>query len=720
MMQNAGTATDSAHGVMLQMVGQLSSGDIQAAWETAGTLGIQGMSGALISQFVSQLGPQINMAAGQIPEGIAWALRSGIPEVQAAANALVAATVIPQIQAAVPQISFATGNIPQEIVNGLNSGIPEIRQATADAMTGILQQFAADQGLVGTEAENLVGLIKSRITEGDYSDTGSAPANAILASIGESLNNEEIDVSGLKARLQEQLAEGAFVNFKEQAGPAGEEAGDAAGSAAREKISQGIKDGATDGTSWANDVINAWTPPSKTFKIEPQATETQVTIKVGPGSGYGPLDWWVNQFQNKIAGAGASTDVTVGITGAGAGAGNISNLQNVMKMFGALEEGGALYQGMHAEFKKVEEAISGITGASGPHLEAWRALRAEYDSATERLERYNKAMEDSKKRIEDLQREQQDLEKAIQQSNEAISAANDEITRLSQLKLTGETEADEESYQMGLKLLMLQKEREEIQLRLDSNKGTKEDIERHREIEALEKELQAKKSIHDLETQITYEPQHREIEKVTDELYGEEEARANIINQIGLQQHYIEIENDKIEEQEEALKKIEKQLEREEKAQWLFKETINQTSWEVDNLRAHVDEFARFFTQVYDTMTRDALGLADAIAQSGATIDINTTYTANPTFQHPADLVKYVNRTLDLGLKSQKIPILAPVPDIGVVAGSLGGGGGGVTNTDNSSRTEIFHIDKVVIEKVDNLDDIARLAKLKAYGMVGQ
>lgn len=384
-----------------------------------------------------------------------------------------------------------------------------------------------------------------------------------------------------------------------------------------------------------------------------------------------------------------------------------SALKSVLDAFGANVEGGFLQQAISKEFREVEEAIMAITAQSGAHLGAWRNLRAEMDQSKGTLDKYNASMDASQNKVEALQREQQKLQESISASNEKISKANELLSKMGQIKLKGEGAADEKSYQLQLQINKLELERLNINEKLQAGKGTNEDYDRLYAIAGLKRNLEEEKAIVDLQSTVTYDAQRHAVEAALDPLKGQEMTQWQILKTIKEQQAVIATENASIAKKELALKGIEAQIRRELDAQWLLKIEIENTQKVYDNLRNKVDEFANYFKSRYQEMQTEAQELAreQEKALKGGTATIDTEYKANPTFKHPADLVKYINRTLSSGLEAQKIAINAPVPGMGIA-------GAGTTN--NSSKTEIFHVDTIIMNGVQDIDEMVRQAKLKA------
>jgi ACT domain-containing protein len=382
-------------------------------------------------------------------------------------------------------------------------------------------------------------------------------------------------------------------------------------------------------------------------------------------------------------------------------------LNSVLDAFGANVEGGFLQQQMSKEFREVEEAIMAITSQSGAHLGAWRNLRGEMDKSKATLDGYNAAMDKSQDKVEALQREQQKLQDSISDSNGKISKANELLTKMGQIKLRGETASDEKSYQLQLAINKLELERLNINERLQSGKGTNADYDRLYQLAQQKKNLEEEKAIVDLQSTVTYDAQRHAIEAALDPLHGQEMTQYQILKTIQQQQGIIAAENASIAQKQIALQGIEAQIKRELDAQWLLKIEIENTQKVYDNLKSKVDEFANYFKSRYQEMIAEAQELqrAQEKALGGGTATIDTEYKANPTFKHPADLVKYINRTLSSGLDAQRIAINAPVPGVGMAGGA---------HNDNSSRTEIFHVDTIIMNGVQSIDEMVKQAKLKA------
>jgi hypothetical protein len=240
------------------------------------------------------------------------------------------------------------------------------------------------------------------------------------------------------------------------------------------------------------------------------------------------------------------------------------------------------------DWEHINEAIANLGGNVDANLNAWWNLNGAMIAAKESAEAYSDAIEASEKRIDSLQKKQTAL-------NESLTQHKNRLSELSQMKIKGETAADDKSFAQTQELNKLELERMQIQQKARAGTATSADYERLYVIAQKKKELELQKSIDDLQTSITYDPQRRQIEKLLDPLKGQEKTQKQIVAEIKKEQKAIATK-------EKQLKKVTRELERERAKVAEIKTRYDKATKAVQNYSTKIDEMARNFLDHYQKM----------------------------------------------------------------------------------------------------------------------
>jgi Flp pilus assembly protein TadG len=288
---------------------------------------------------------------------------------------------------------------------------------------------------------------------------------------------------------------------------------------------------------------------------------------------------------------GAFINIGAGIGGAGMGelTTDVNKLQAAWDAMNKTVIGGFNVGAINKQFTEMRDAIGAVaqeqTGSSEAAAEAantWSNLRNELDAANAKLNETGKVLEASEAQC-NLWQHQIDLNsQAITRFQHANEIAQESINRLSSIKITGEAEADEKSFQTTqainkLKLQILQAEQAHnyalaSKLKLQVN------------------ELEKQKEIDDLAASITYDPQRREIEAALDPLHDQSETLQNILAGIRDQEGLIKANNAQMDILNAQNWDLEQKIIAERDRVWEMKIEYENTRKEVENLGAAIND----------------------------------------------------------------------------------------------------------------------------------
>ena len=280
----------------------------------------------------------------------------------------------------------------------------------------------------------------------------------------------------------------------------------------------------------------------------------------------------------------------------------VANVQKANDAMNALTAGTTTWGAMNLEmvnkeFSDMETAIYGVSrnlaglndAAGGAALGAWRNLRGALDSANASLKATEAELASSDEKImrweRSLELVNRKIDAGIEASQKLVTGYQDAISELSQMKIRGETVADNASFKLqqksaSLQLQIMKAEDKHDYALVASLTRQKEKVDRQKE----EKDLQ---------TSITYGPQRRQIEQATDALYGHESTLKKILAGIRKNQNGIEIETKRQRALNKLNDELEKKITEERDRVWEMKVQYDQTIKTVQTLQGAIDEMGR-------------------------------------------------------------------------------------------------------------------------------
>jgi acid phosphatase family membrane protein YuiD/uncharacterized coiled-coil protein SlyX len=198
-----------------------------------------------------------------------------------------------------------------------------------------------------------------------------------------------------------------------------------------------------------------------------------------------------------------------------------------------------------ARFQHANELTGRVIAGLNKEIEASDKIIGGFDKA---IEASNKTIGGFDKQIEASNKTIEGFNKSIEESNKRVSEYQAAIDRLSNIKITGQAEADEKSFETIQKI---------NKLKLEILRAEKVyNYELAAKLTLQSEELQKQQEIDSLVASTTYDPQRRQIEAALDPLHGQSETIQNILGGIKSNQSAIATETDmqvglnsKIEEQ---------------------------------------------------------------------------------------------------------------------------------------------------------------------------
>lgn len=577
LLSSQGKLTSATANTSSALAAAIAAGDWASAWNHAGQEGIQGLVTGIQTSLMMEALPEINIGAGQIPAVFIEALKSGVPELQANA------------------------------VEFLRPFIDEIaRFATQDAPEK-----------AGEVSQSIVDQLKS----GDYAGTGTIAGDQFLSMMAQQVG-QDTDV---------QTALAMNIDAMNAADP-----GLGKGKQLADAMAKGVTDQQDKVRSAMRNAVDI-DLGSKTIRVDvkPGNIETvtvPISFKSSPAL---PLEPWlahVKKRMNTELGSGISGKVNMAVSGGAAAASgslaaDLAELQKkwaaVTGIFGAFNadmllgpirevEEALVHVGIDVQGKSVDEAYA--------QLKVWNDMRGSLDALNGRLKQYGDAIEKSEAKIARLQHAQDQIQsgtngwvdsigkrhKSLDALRDRLGKVQESLSRLSQMKLKGEGAADDRSFAQQQDINKYQLQILETQAKIRAGTATTADIEAMVAAERQKEMLEQQKEINDLQTQITYEPQRREIEKMLDPLKGQERTQKEILKLIKERQAEEAAINKEIALGEAAAKRIEKQIKNERENVYQLRLQYDSVTKAVNELSQAIDEMARNAVQRWNEIKRAA------------------------------------------------------------------------------------------------------------------
>lgn len=593
-MRNSWTKTPEALGTFSsQIANLLGSGQFTAAWELAGANGANEMMLGITKELITNVLPNIDAETGKIPPIIAQALTSGKPEIETAAIASM-----------------------QPWINALGNTVGESEE----------------------QANHIVSTINHALLTDEFKSTGNDDADKFLSGLADSMGKTDLLDESLKTSL---------AGTKKIAEDEGQTGGDAWLNSLTGNISGG-KGQVQSAVNTATDVKI----PDKEMKITPYLEPSTLKLRVEKEFADNPVfssakasaRWVTNTFQSEFDKNPLSLSVSKNYAGGGAGLalpdpGRLGQFSDeVTALNAAFVEISSVGLPQWSDsiknvpFGEAEQGLTSFLRTNGMaeeeiarQLGLWRNMRTAYDNASAELARVTKEMDTYNGKIRDAERQQEMLNRKVEEYNwqlklsqERMTDAQDALSKWSGMGIKGETAADEKSFKLQQKMNKLQ---------LGILKAEQAyDYEKAAQLQLKKDEIEKQKELHDLQTQITYDPQRKELEKVLDEQYGQEKSLARIVAGIKAAQAGIKTEtdiqkklNDSIAVAENKIRNITLQTQQWRDRVWELKVEFDNACGHVQHFEEIVNQMHRHFMEQFEEMRRAAeeAGRAAAAAAGG-------------------------------------------------------------------------------------------------------
>jgi hypothetical protein len=553
------------------------------------------------------------------------------------------ADIISTIVTAYSAMDSATAGLVDKLVTGMKSLDPEVRKE-AGAITGqIVQGLAAGHPLIQEHMDEIGKAIQDGINKVPADKMTDLKMVEIIGSVIAAYGPLDASTTELLANLQK-LAAGMPIN---------PQIGDAQGDpkpSVEEKHAEiqtwldgnflHPKLGETKGLSPETLAVTIW------GRIQAGLDANPVNPVVGPTkTKISPTIQWPT---NEAAGAYMAGKIMAGMQGyfdtnmanpivgaAGGGATDmVNNLQKAWDIlnktaiygwsqateialgrFGQMEEGivdlGGNVRKLREEYasmaKDTPEAaaklaelnteVAKTTVEMEPQILAWRNMRGALDEANISLKNYDDQIAASEKSIAGLEKQQTAL-------NDALQKSKDELQSLSTVKIAGEGAASDKSF-------VLEQQSRQLQLAIMQAEDAK-NYELASQLTLQKEVVNRQKEEADLQADITYDPQKRELEKLLDPLGQQEMSYDDIKARI------IELTLNTIPSQQKAYDDITGRIDAQRLELEAIKTAHDEAAVKVAFYSEQVELMAKNFLTRYDEMIAKAKELNDLTGGAGA------------------------------------------------------------------------------------------------------
>ena len=501
-------------------------------------------------------------------------LRQQLEELGSAASQMAT-----KLNEAAYQAGLAGGPMGEEFaantIRGLNSASPEFKQAAlnnlAAYLAGQLQARGVNVEESGVMAQEMANAF---VSGGEWDSKGSKAGAEVMTNLQAELDGTQLVIPPIQSGGYDEAGWRATI--------------------ARMK----------------GELPDHWEIPVwiKEFKVNPTFRTPAEAAK------------YINKELSKNIGP-VDTNINIGMTGGSIG-GNASGAMDALTASWStlLHAVNGFWDYMEGkDWEELNNQISKVLayypGAQASGLQAWWDLHGAMEAAEAELTKIDNAIKKHENAIEALTRTQRDLNDELAEYSEQLTDANDKIaeqqqalSRLGQLKIKGETAADEKSFD-------LQHKSNELQLAI--LKAEKEmNFEKAAMLTLQKEEVDKAKELHDLQTTVTYEEGRREIEQSLDLMHGEEAAQWKIVAGIEKAQGILKTQegirdslNEKIELTNDKLKEITRQIRNEQDAVILLKIEFDNAKVHVDSFKQKIEDMSSYFLGQFNLMEQAARDL---------------------------------------------------------------------------------------------------------------